>query len=129
MLKKFIAISLLSIYLISITELSQLVKLPLLIEHFSEHKQKDGHMSLWKFLSIHYTQNTSHDADYEKDMKLPFKSHDGCINSVVSESVPSSFYFFSTKPVFSQNNAYSNYTEQFLTSAYLSSIWQPPKSC
>lgn len=129
MLKKLLSIFLLSFYLISITELSQLVKLPLLIEHFSEHKQKDGHMSLWKFLHIHYSQNKLNDADYEKDMKLPFKSHDGCINSIVSESVITSYYFLSAKPVFSQSNSYSSYTEQFLTSAYLNSIWQPPKSC
>lgn len=129
MMKRLLSICLLFCYLISITELSQLMKLPLLIEHFSEHKQKDEGMSLWKFLSLHYSQNTTHGTHNEMDMKLPFKSHDGCINSVVSESVPSSFYFFSSKPVFSHNNAYSNYTEQFLTSAYLSSIWQPPKSC
>jgi hypothetical protein len=128
-LKKYVSIILLSIYLISLTELSQLVKLPLLIEHFSEHKQKDGHMSFWKFLQIHYSQNKLNDADYEKDMKLPFKSHDGCINSIVSESVPTSYYFISSKPVFSHSNSYSSYTEQFLTSAYLTSIWQPPKSC
>ena len=123
------SIILLSIYLISLTELSQLVKLPLLIEHFSEHKQKDGHMSFWKFLQIHYSQNKLNDADYEKDMKLPFKSYDGCINSIVSESVTTSYYFISSKPVFSHSNSYSSYTEQFLTSAYLTSIWQPPKSC
>jgi hypothetical protein len=128
-LKKFLSIFLLSIYLISITELSQLVKLPLLVEHFSEHKQKDGQMSLWKFLHIHYSQNKLNDVDYEKDMKLPFKSHDGCINSIVSESVITSYYFLSAKPVFSHSNSYSSYTEQFLTSAYLTSIWQPPKSC
>jgi hypothetical protein len=128
-LKKFLSIFLLSIYLISITELSQLIKLPLLIEHFSEHKQKDGHMSLWKFLHIHYSQNKLNDVDYEKDMKLPFKSHDGCINSIVSESVITSYYFLYAKPVFSHSNSYSSYTEQFLTSAYLTSIWQPPKSC
>lgn len=123
------SIFILSIYLISITELSQLVKLPLLIEHFSEHKQKDGHMSLWKFLHMHYSQNKLNDADHEKDMKLPFKSHDGCISSIVSESVPSNNYFLVSKPVFSHSNSYSSYTEQFLTSAYLTSIWQPPKSC
>lgn len=129
MLKKFLSIFLLSIYLISITELSQLVKLPLLMEHFTEHKQKDVDMSLWKFLQIHYSQNKLNDADDEKDMKLPFKSHHGCISSIVSESVPFNYYYFTSKPVFSHSNSYSSYTEQFLTSACLTSIWQPPKFC
>lgn len=128
-MKKLIAIVLLSIYLISLTELKQLMKLPVLVEHFSEHKAKDTGLSLIDFLSNHYAQDNDHDGDEEREMKLPFKSHDGCINSIVSESVPSSSYYLPSKPVYTESKAYSNYTEQFLTSAYLSSIWQPPKSC
>ena len=128
-LKKIFVISLLSIYLISITELSQLVKLPALVEHFIEHKAKDTSLSLIDFLSNHYAQDNDHDGDEEREMKLPFKSHDGCINSIVSESVPSSFYYLPAKPVFTESKSYSTYTEQFLQSTYLSTIWQPPKFC
>lgn len=105
------------------------MKLPVLVEHFSEHKAKDSNLSLIDFLSNHYAQDDDHDGDEEQEMKLPFKSHDGCINSIVSESVPSSVYYLPAKPVYSESKSYSNYSEQFLTSAYLSSIWQPPKSC
>lgn len=128
-LKKIIAIVLLSIYLISLTELSQLVKLPVLIEHFSEHKKKDGNLSFWQFLCIHYSQNKMMDADHEKDMKLPFKSHDGCISVIEIAFVSNHFDYQISKPVYDESKSYSMYTEQFLQSAYLSSIWQPPKSC
>ena len=129
MLKKLSTIFLLSIYLISLTELSQLVKLPVLVEHFIEHKEKNNNLSLIKFLSDHYAQEDDHDGDEDKEMNLPFKSHDGCINNTVIAFVSNSFVGLNTKIIHSEKNTYSVYTEQFLQSAYLSSIWQPPKSC
>lgn len=40
-MKKMFAIFFLSVYLISTTELSQLLKFPILVEHFIEHKEKN----------------------------------------------------------------------------------------
>jgi hypothetical protein len=127
LLRKIFVISLLSIYLISITELSQLMKLPVLVEHFIEHKEENNSLSFINFLAMHYSQDGSHDGDQDK--KLPFKSHDGCINTIVVAFVSSHFEYPSSKPVFTESKSYSTYTEQFLQSAYLSTIWQPPKSC
>ena len=73
-MKRIIALTFLSLYLISTTELHQLLKLPALVEHFSEHQQKDKTITLWKFLCIHYANGNKKDADYEKDSKLPFKT-------------------------------------------------------
>lgn len=128
-LKKCIAIFFLSIYLISLTELNQLVKLPVLIEHFIEHKEKDDRLSLLSFLNMHYAQHSSKDADNDKDMKLPFKSHEGCVNSITLAFIPNNFEGFSAKPTFVENKTYSIYYEEFLQSTFLSSIWQPPKFC
>lgn len=128
-LKKFIAISLLAIYLLSLTELRQLVRLPALINHFNEHKSKDSSISLWKFLTIHYTTVELNDADSEKDMQLPFKSIDGSFNSVVLGFMPLSFIDLIKKPGHKDSSAYYFFAEKFLPAAYLASIWQPPKSC
>ena len=128
-LKKFIAILFLSIYLISLTELNQLVKLPLLVEHFIEHKEKDGNLSLIAFLNMHYSQTDVQDNDHDKDMQLPFKSHDGCINSITIAFIPNNFEGLSTKPTFTETRSFSVYHEEFLQSTFLSSIWQPPKFC
>lgn len=128
-MKRVFAILFLSIYLISITELIELVKLPALVEHFIEHKEENSQLSFLKFLSMHYSQNDDHDGDKEKDMKLPFKSHDGCINTVSIAFVSGHFEHAILKPVFTESKSYSIHSEQFLQSSYLSSIWQPPKSC
>ncbi|MBL7891120.1 MAG: hypothetical protein JNL63_00710 [Bacteroidia bacterium] len=127
-MKKFFIIALLSVYFVSITELNQLTKLPLLVQHFAEHKGKDNDISLWQFLAMHYTQSDDHDGDREKDMKLPFKSHESCVNAGTLAFIPSGFENPSTKLIDIPNKAWSIYIEQFLSAAYLSSIWQPPKS-
>lgn len=54
------------------TPVGQLLKLPLLIEHFIKHQHQDG-VSLIAFLNDHYT-TSHHDADLPEDEQLPFKS-------------------------------------------------------
>lgn len=51
----------------------QLLKLPILIQHFSEHKALDPTISFTDFLSMHYWGEDIDDNDYDRDMKLPFK--------------------------------------------------------
>ena len=74
MLKKWISILFLSVYLLTATEFNELFKLPLLVEHFMQHNEGNKHVDFWEFLCIHYSNNNIKDADYDEDMKLPFKS-------------------------------------------------------
>ena len=115
--------------MISLTELHQLVKLPVLVEHFNEHKQKNNDLSLIQFLSNHYAQEDDHDGDEDREMNLPFKSHDGCINSITIAFIPNNFEGLTTKSTFIETRTFSVYHEEFLQSTFLSSIWQPPKFC
>jgi hypothetical protein len=125
--KRGVAIFFLSAYLISLTELNQFVKLPLLVKHFIEHKEKDTNISFLQFLDMHYAQDNVKDADYDEDMKLPFKSHDGCVNASVVVFIPSNFSYSIPKPLSSEKNSYTIYSEDDLNSSFPSSIWQPPK--
>lgn len=128
-LKQLIAISFLSIYLLSTTEMYQLFKLPMLVEHFVEHKQENKDITLWDFLCMHYAHGIVKDADYDKDMKLPFKTHDGCINMTITAFTPNNISTGITKPVIIENKSFPHYHEVFTASSFLSSIWQPPKAC
>ncbi len=113
----------------STTELSQLLKLPSLITHFKEHKELNKDITLLQFLYIHYAQGDVRDADYDKDMKLPFKTHDNC-SVQISVAIPPTFLVSGNKSAYT-NTANCKYilTNESVTSSYLSSIWQPPKSC
>jgi hypothetical protein len=63
---------LLLMLVITQTPFGQLLKLPVLIEHFYKHRKHDQ-VSLFKFLKDHYT--TEHnDADQAEDRQLPFKT-------------------------------------------------------
>ncbi len=127
--KRFTAIFFLSTYLLSVTELHQLVKFPVLVEHFIEHKGKNQNLSFVDFLGMHYSQQNEKDADYDRDMQLPFKSHDGCSTAFLSAFLHSLPTGLSNKPAPASSCEYSEYSDEFLSQTYLASIWQPPKSC
>ena len=103
------------------------MKLPMLIEHFNEHKEKDNALSLWGFLTMHYSQEDDHDGDKDEDMKLPFKSHDGCLNSMSLALLVNNSTDITTKSFPLTNAFYGFYTESFILSTYPTVIWQPPK--
>ncbi len=128
-MKKLVSILFLSIYLISTTELHQLSKLPLLIEHFGEHKQKNSALTFLDFLNIHYSGETKKDADHEKDMQLPFKSHDGCATTFIVANVPPTISNIVLKEFSESIISFSSLEDCCVSSSYLSSIWQPPKTC
>lgn len=129
-MKKFIAIAFLSMYLMTTTELHQLLKLPILVEHFTEHKSKDHSITLWKFLCIHYAHGDVHDADYDKDMKLPFKSHSCCNNAI-------SFVFillddnitFPDFKLIEERKSVTNFYTFLVSCSHLEAVWQPPQFC
>jgi hypothetical protein len=53
--------------------IQQFYKLPVLIQHFEEHKQLMD-LSFMDFLSMHYWGEDLKDNDGDRDMQLPFKT-------------------------------------------------------
>ena len=101
----------------------------MLVEHFMEHRQENKDLSFIAFLDIHYAHGSPKDADYDKDMKLPFKSIAN--SNIASISFCSPIPYFKENPVFyfaGDKNQFPDYSFTY-SSAYLSAIWQPPKSC
>ncbi len=105
------------------------MKLPLFVRHYIEHKGKDAQLTLSEFIEMHYANTDVKDADYEEDMKLPFKTHNVCAGVTSISFIPNSFEDLLIKPILSEENSYSNYQGTFLTSSCPSTIWQPPKTC
>lgn len=123
------SITLLFVYLISLTEVKQFVKLPALAEHFIEHKQKNTGLTLWEFLCMHYVMPDNADNDQEKDRELPFKSHDNCTNFITLAFVHNNEITLPKKHILNCNRKFRVFSDNFINTAFLSSIWQPPKSC
>jgi hypothetical protein len=129
LVKKLLPIFLLSIYLVSVTELHELFKLPQLVEHFMEHKSEDSKTSLLNFLVMHYANTDDGDGDKSKDMKLPFKSNHDCANFANTGFISFNTFSLAIKSTPIKSKIYKTNATDFISSAYLSSIWQPPKSC
>lgn len=87
-MKRIIAILFLSLQLLTSTELCQLAKLPILLEHYKEHAQLNQGISFVTFLKMHYFNGDPKDADYERDMQLPFKTNAGALIISHHHSVP-----------------------------------------
>ncbi len=126
-LKKIISIFFLAVYLLSTTQLSELLKLPVLVQHYMEHKQENKDLSFLGFLEIHYAHGSPKDADYDKDMKLPFKTITNSNIAAISFCTPIPNY--KQAPVIYFKNSKQQFSDYSFTcsSAFLSSIWQPPR--
>jgi hypothetical protein len=118
------------VYLISSTELRQLLKFPLLLQHYAEHKAENKSLGLLQFLAMHYNDEDIIDLDYNKDQQLPFKSQNGYTGTVLSVFEPTAIYTLVPRTCFyiAKHHFISN--DDFANTVFLSSIWQPPKfSC
>lgn len=125
-MKKWFSILMLSLYLFSTTELYQFLKVPILIEHFIEHKSQNNTISFFQFIKMHY-QNPVKDADYDKDQKLPFIVHSEHM-VVVFTITPRLHLDLESHHLhlFSKDKIVA-YDDLFLDVDYFNAIWQPPK--
>jgi hypothetical protein len=128
-LKKVTAILFFTFYVFSTTEAQQLLKLPVIFQHFQEHKKEDKNISLLRFLAIHYLHGSPKDKDYDRDMQLPFKTSGDCLSSITPAFVSSISEFSIAKPVEIFQKERNIFQDGFTLSSFLSGIWQPPKSC
>ncbi|HEX6914327.1 MAG TPA: hypothetical protein VF145_03755 [Chitinophagaceae bacterium] len=75
-LMRRISAILLMMLLLSTTEVEQLFRLPLLVEHLVSHIESDERFRVSEFFAIHYL-GQDNDSDDQEDSRLPFKTFDG----------------------------------------------------
>lgn len=124
-MKQTAALFFLLIYLSAATELHQLVRLPVFIEHFKEHKSLNGSLGLLDFIALHYF-NSEH-TDAEAHQELPFNSNDCLAVSLSLVILPDS----SSEPpanVVCAIKAPILYSDLAFASRIHFSIWQPPRA-
>jgi len=124
--KEFVAYFLLVVFLVGLTPLKELQKLPVLIDHFKLHTDCESSLSFFEFLKMHYFNGDPKDEDYDEDMKLPFKVVDHSyftFNFNITEINSLEILFFSANN--DRRNIQSK--DQFYGTQYLNTIWQPPR--
>jgi len=122
-MKRIFSIVLISFYIVSFTEVHQLIRLPLLAVHFIEHKALSKDITFFEFLELHYSTETAHD---DRDMELPFKD---CSHCVASQTVVLPCFKIELKQdaMAYASPVYTVFYKKFIPSSHLSEIWQPPK--
>jgi hypothetical protein len=99
------------------------MRLPLLLEHYAEHKSKVEEMSFLEFLTMHYETDVAHD---ETDNSLPFKGHD---HSCCSTSVMLPLHKLALNEVIQNiTQDYPSFYLQHEPALRTADIFQPPKS-
>ena len=109
-------------------EVVELMKLPALFTHFQQHQLEDSSISLFDFISLHYSDPDHHDKDPVTHHSLPFSNHHShncqlhqvifTLPEITPPSTPVCQYI---KP----NTLYCKQEE----ATVLFAIWQPPKFC
>jgi hypothetical protein len=118
-----------AVYAFANTELHQLLKLPMLMQHFVEHKEETPGITLAEFLYQHYILPQPKDADYDSDMKLPFKTDVCSVFHAVALVREAPVLFLQPAPVIYGEQRYAIYKAPFFISTAISDIWQPPRAC
>ena len=126
-MKAMLSILLLTVHLFTATELCQLFKLPVLLEHYTEHQVKDATLSFTSFLYRHYFTDHSSDGHNDRDNQLPFHSHEDCCTLKVSICPPVVFQNVSFQLLPIEIRYTFGFFDQNIPLAHLSNIWQPPK--
>ena len=112
------------------TELGQLLKFPAFVQHYKEHKSENKDLTLGEFLMIHYSNGIVKDADYEKDMKLPFKTiSENSFSIIAVTSTPQNLYLTVQEFNFFEPRKQYFGNEYLIPTSFFSNIWQPPKHC
>ena len=125
-MKKWLSIFLFTIYFFGATDAYQLLKIPALINHFILHKSENPDITFTQFFHIHYNGKITIDADFEKDMQLPFKTHETecCISIATILPAPIQVKIKSPEASFPEYNIINDGIPVHLIS---SSIFQPPR--
>jgi hypothetical protein len=103
-----------------------MLKLPVFVVHYMEHKAATTDLSFMDFVQLHYFNGHPKDGDHTRDSQLPFSTNDiVIINSTVVLTEQAVMDF---APTVYREQTYPLFSFQQLLPSHTSDIWQPPKT-
>jgi len=121
-----ISLLLLCFFLVD-AELREIVRLPILFEHFTEHKLQNKDVSFLDFIVLHYFSSDVKDADYERDQQLPFRGVQGEELSA-PVALPVGSFEGPLPRIADAILKVEMYVSRFHPSLFQFTIWQPPRA-
>lgn len=121
------AIALLFLYLSVNINLWEVMRLPVLFEHFHEHKQSNRELNFAGFIVLHYLSSDVKDADYERDQQLPFKGTHSEMTSltIAITNENTTVVPHQAREIIKELVMYSS---SFTSSLAQFIVWQPPRA-
>lgn len=109
------------------TELGEMLKFPNLIQHFVEHitNKTEHSLSFLGFMKNHYDSEKTHSDSDQHDEKLPFKTTNTNVNTIIAFEIQPEFSF--KKPISFTSDKTVVLYKDFYKSSYSACIWLPPK--
>jgi|DewCreStandDraft_4_1066084.scaffolds.fasta_scaffold98515_2 hypothetical protein len=111
--------------LIPAMDTAELAKIPLLFDHYQDHRKQDTNISFMAFLALHYADSKHHEEDHTTHSKLPFGQHHH-LNIIITAWFAPTLPEFLLPPQPQKVEHNSMHFPQEL-SAHAISIWQPPR--
>lgn len=100
-------------------------KIPVLLSHFLEHKDKNATLSFFEFLKMHYGDSVPEDHDDQRDRELPFKKFGTVSNTIVQVSVSAELI---TGTCFERTSSFGITDTSLRTNFLLNSLFRPPRT-
>jgi len=126
-LKKVICIFILHAYLFAATDLKEVLKAEILLEHYFETRQQDASVSFFSFIIMHYITDDHNDKDNDRDVKLPFKSHHVQSNFTPFTYLPPRLSFLKII-TFSPMRSFLFFNDNDYAVNFYSLVWHPPQA-
>jgi len=125
-MKKVVSISFLIVFLLANTELHEVLKVPLLLEHYILHKQEDKNQSFLTFIYKHYVSVQDHFHLQNDHDSLPLKTKD-CIkyNPGIVSFLLIPYARLQEVPYQLKQRIF--FKKVFLSNLNQGNIWQPPQ--
>lgn len=121
------AIVFLILHFFTATEIHQLVRMPALLKHFSEHKLSTVSLNFFEFLSMHYgNESNQHQSKGSQHEQLPFQGNCQVSLHILWVSLPGSEEIVSS-PISIFKSEKSVLPSFVLPPNDGNQIWQPPK--
>lgn len=116
---------LLALFLLSFTPLKEIIKVPVLIHHFNDHRKESCTLSFVEFLKLHYSNNQHIHHENGDHQNIPFKQNIDFHTSVYFFKQVNDFSLFSEFSVDLPVRLF--YYTKHISSDYLSRLYQPPR--
>lgn len=124
-MRRVVAILCFFVYVLGTTEMDQVLRLPLLVKHYLQHKAESPGITMYAFFKMHYIDPQPFDDDYQQDMQLPFKRIDvrcipqpSILPEIVASVIPRTVFYVPH---------YILYNEQHMPDWQLNGIFRPPQ--